>query len=54
MSFQADGEDSVSSVDHELTVKELLREILLQLRIMNNYNSIGFDENIREEDLNVD
>jgi hypothetical protein len=39
------------SIEQETTVKELLQEILKELKILNIYNSLGHDEVITEEDI---
>lgn len=42
------------NIEHELTVKELLQRILIELRIANKYNELGFDEIIDEESIHED
>lgn len=38
----------------KLDIKELLEKILIELRIANKYNEIGFDEIIDEESVHED
>jgi len=45
---------NLDSIDHELTVKELLEKILIELRIANKYNELGFDEIIDEDSVHED
>ena len=45
--------DSSGTTEHELTVKELLQLILMELRILNTYNSLAHDEVIKEGDINA-
>jgi len=46
--------DSSSTTENELTVNELLKRILLELKILNKYNELGFDEIIDEESIHED
>ena len=48
MSFEPD------DLEHETTVKDLLQQILIELRIINKYNELGFDETIDEESVHED
>jgi hypothetical protein len=48
MSFEPD------DLDHETTVKDLLRQILIELRIANKFNELGHDEIIDEESVHED
>jgi len=48
MSFEPDNDDI------DLTIKDLLKSILLELRITNAYNSLTHDEVITEEDIDED
>jgi len=48
MSFEPD------NIEQELTVKELLEKILIELRIMNKFNELGHDEIIDEESVHED
>ena len=48
MSIQAD------DIEQDLTVKELLEKILIELRIANKFNELGFDEIIDEESIHED
>ena len=48
MSFEPD------DLEHETTVKELLQQIVIELRIANKYNELGFDEIIDEESVHED
>tara|TARA_R110002126_G_scaffold275111_1_gene420479 strand:+ start:439 stop:594 length:156 start_codon:yes stop_codon:yes gene_type:complete len=48
MSWQAE------DIEHDLTVKELLQMILIELRILNKYNELGHDEIIDEESVHED
>ena len=48
MSFEPD------NIEQDLTVKELLEKILIELRIINKYNELGFDEIIDEESVHED
>ena len=41
-------------IERELTVKELLEKILIELRIANKYNELGFDEIIGEDSVHED
>ena len=54
MSFQADSaaDDSVKDID--LTIKNLLQNILIELKIANMYNQLTHDEKIKEEDVDED
>jgi hypothetical protein len=45
---------TLDSIEHELTVKELLEKILIELRIANKYNELGHDETINEESVHED
>ena len=42
------------NIEQDLTVKELLEKILIELRIINKYNELGFDEIIDEESVHED
>ncbi len=42
------------NIEQDLTVKELLERILIELRIANKYNELGFDEIINEESIHED
>ncbi len=42
------------NIEQDLTVKELLEKILIELRIANKYNELGFDELIVEESIHED
>ena len=42
------------NIEQDLTVKELLEKILMELRIANKYNELGFDEIIDEESVHED
>ena len=42
------------NIEQELTVKELLEKILIELRISNKYNELGFDAIIDEESTHED
>lgn len=48
MSFEAD------NLEQESDVKELLQKILIELRIANKYNELGFDEIIDEDSIHED
>ncbi len=48
MSFEPD------DLDHETTVKDLLSQILIELRIANKFNELGHDEIIDEESVHED
>lgn len=48
MSFEAD------NIEQDLTVKELLQKILVELRIANKYNELGHDEIIEEDSIHED
>ena len=48
MSIQAE------NIEHELDVKELLNLILIELRISNKFNEMGFDEIIDEDSIHED
>jgi hypothetical protein len=48
MSFEPD------DLEHESTVKELLQQIVIELRIANKFNELGFDEIIDEESVHED
>ena len=42
------------NIEQDLTVKELLEKILMELRIANKYNELGFDEIIDEDSVHED
>ena len=42
------------NIEHDLTVKELLEKILIELRIINKFNELGHDEIIGEESVHED
>jgi len=42
------------NIEQDLTVKELLEKILIELRIANKYNELGFDEVIDEDAIHED
>ena len=42
------------NIEQDLTVKELLEKILIELRIANKYNELGFDEIIDEDAIHED
>ena len=42
------------NIEQDLTVKELLEKILIELRIANKYNELGFDEIIDEDSIHED
>ena len=48
MSIQAD------NIEQDLTVRELLEKILIELRILNKFNELGFDEVIDEDSIHED
>jgi len=41
-------------IKHKSDVKELLEKILIELRIANKYNELGFDEVINEDSVHED
>jgi len=45
---------TLDNIEHDLTVKELLEKILIELRIANKYNELGFDEIIDEDSIHED
>ena len=48
MSFKPD------DIEHDTTVKELLEKLLIELRIANKFNELGFDEIIDEDAIHED
>ena len=42
------------NIEQDLTIKELLEKILIELRIANKYNELGFDEVIDEDAIHED
>ena len=41
----------IDDITHDLTVEDLLRLILIELRKINTYNALGHDVEISEEDI---
>lgn len=42
------------NIEQELTIKELLERILIELKINNKFNELGFDVIIDEESIHED
>ena len=45
---------TLDNIEQDLDVKELLEKILIELRIANKYNELGFDEIIDEDSVHED
>ena len=45
---------TLDNLEQDLDVKELLEKILIELRIANKYNELGFDEIIDEDSVHED